>query len=93
MVNQNIVRAGHTTNRFGSLSMVAAASALSINVFPLTLVPSLVFLLSILYLVELVVTVILWFAGGRSRQVGSGLAVALVGTALCVAMAVAASQI
>ncbi|SUD47618.1 Uncharacterised protein [Nocardia otitidiscaviarum] len=92
MVNIDRPNSG-VTAWFGPASVSTATITLTINLFPVTIVPSLVFLLAFLYVAELVAAAILCLSGGRARHTGAGLLVAVIGTLLCFAAATVISQL
>ncbi len=68
---------------FGPMSFRSAAVGLTINVVTPFLNGYLFIILFPLYGIELIAATILCAVGGRARQSGSGIIVALIGTALC----------
>ncbi|MFI7192022.1 hypothetical protein ACIBQ0_19985 [Nocardia nova] len=68
---------------FGPLSFRGAAVCLTLNVIPFFINGYLIFALVLLYAIELIAAAVLCARGGRARQLCTGIAVALVGTAGC----------
>ncbi|MFF0494656.1 hypothetical protein ACFYTQ_37045 [Nocardia sp. NPDC004068] len=56
---------------------------MTLNVIPLFLYFYLLYLLVVVYAVEMIAAAVLSACGGRARQWGTGIAAALVGTAIC----------
>ena len=68
---------------FGPKSFVSAGLALSLNIIPALIIAYLFFILAVASVIECAVAAVLCAAGGRVRQIGTGIAVALFGTAAC----------
>ena len=66
---------------FGRSSLTLATMVAFLNVVPVTLNSWMLFYFIPLYALELVLTPILCLIGGKSRKIGSGLAVAIGSTA------------
>ncbi|MBO0881239.1 MAG: hypothetical protein J2P17_13000 [Mycobacterium sp.] len=67
---------------FGPATFTSVSAALFVNVIPITMFPLVLVVFVFLYVGELVLGIALCVAGGRARQIGTGILVALAAVAV-----------